>query len=126
MPVLVISNFDDNSIKNEWASMETAFSHYQSMGKFFKRSRASNFVVSGLLWPKFEFIRDFMKYVCPRFLQVLKWSDQKQRCMDSQPALINQISYGFLATHRAFFEDRTVCVNVEADDLCVHWVYIIL
>ena len=34
MPVLVTSNFDDDSIKNEWASMETAFSHYKSMGDF--------------------------------------------------------------------------------------------
>ena len=34
MPVLVISNFDDDSIKNELASMETAFSHYKSMEKF--------------------------------------------------------------------------------------------
>ena len=34
MPVLVTSNFDDNSIKNEQASMETAFSHYKSMGNF--------------------------------------------------------------------------------------------
>ena len=32
MPVLVTSNFDDVSIKNERASMETAFSHYKSMG----------------------------------------------------------------------------------------------
>ena len=32
MPVLVISNFDDDSIKNERASIETAFSHYKSMG----------------------------------------------------------------------------------------------
>ena len=31
MPVLVTSNFDD-SIKNEVASMETAFSHYKFMG----------------------------------------------------------------------------------------------
>ena len=32
MPVLVTSNFDDDSIKkNERASMETAFSHYTSM-----------------------------------------------------------------------------------------------
>ena len=35
MPVLVTSNFDDDSIKNERASMETAFSHYKSMGNFF-------------------------------------------------------------------------------------------
>ena len=33
-PVLVTSNFDDDSIKNEWASMETPFSHYKSMGNF--------------------------------------------------------------------------------------------
>ena len=32
MPVLVTSNFDDDSIKNDWASMETPFSHYKSMG----------------------------------------------------------------------------------------------
>ena len=34
MPVLVTSNFDDELIKNEWASMETPFSHYKSMGNF--------------------------------------------------------------------------------------------
>ena len=34
MPVLVTSNFDDDLIKNEWASMEIAFSHYKSMGNF--------------------------------------------------------------------------------------------
>ena len=34
MPVLVTSNFDDVSIKNERASMERAFSHYKSMGNF--------------------------------------------------------------------------------------------
>ena len=33
-PVLVTSNFDDDSIKNEWASMETPFSHYKSMRNF--------------------------------------------------------------------------------------------
>ena len=34
MPVLVTSNFDDDSIKNEQASMETPFSHYKSTGNF--------------------------------------------------------------------------------------------
>ena len=34
MPVLVTSNFDDDSIKNERASMETLFSHYKYMGNF--------------------------------------------------------------------------------------------
>ena len=32
IPVLVSTNLNDNSIKNEWASMETPFSHYKSMG----------------------------------------------------------------------------------------------
>ena len=32
MPVLVTSNFADDLIKNEWASMEIPFSHYKSMG----------------------------------------------------------------------------------------------
>ena len=34
MPVLVTSNFDNDSVKNERASMETAFSHCKSMGMF--------------------------------------------------------------------------------------------
>ena len=34
MSVLVTSNVDDDSIKNEWASMETPFSHYKTMGIF--------------------------------------------------------------------------------------------
>ena len=34
MPVLDTSNIDDDSIKNERASMETSFSHYLSMGNF--------------------------------------------------------------------------------------------
>ena len=59
MPVLDTSNFDDLSFKNERASMETAFSHYKSMG-FFRRSSAANALVSGPIWPKFEFVRDFM------------------------------------------------------------------
>ena len=60
MPVLVTSNFDDNSIKNEQASTE-AFSHYKSMGNSLGRSRAANSVVSGPIWPKFELVRDFMQ-----------------------------------------------------------------
>ena len=34
MPVLVTSNFDDYSIENERASMETPFSHYKSIGNY--------------------------------------------------------------------------------------------
>ena len=34
MPVLVTSNFDDDLTKNEWASMDTPFSYYKSIGKF--------------------------------------------------------------------------------------------
>ena len=34
MPVLITSNFDDDLIKNERASMETPFSHCKSIGNF--------------------------------------------------------------------------------------------
>ena len=34
MSVLVTSIFDDDSIENKQASMETAFSHYKPMGIF--------------------------------------------------------------------------------------------
>ena len=34
MPVLVTSNFDDDSFKNGRASMDSPFSHYKSMGNF--------------------------------------------------------------------------------------------
>ena len=60
MPVLVTSNFDDDSIKNKRASMETAFSHYKSMGIFFWRSRAANSVVCGRIWPNFELVQALM------------------------------------------------------------------
>ena len=39
MPLLVTSNFDDDSIKNERASMETPFSHDKSMGNFLDAQR---------------------------------------------------------------------------------------
>ena len=35
MPVLVASNFDDDSVKHERASMESPFSHYKYMGNIF-------------------------------------------------------------------------------------------
>ena len=34
MAVLVTSKFDEDPIKNEWACLETPFSHYKSMGNF--------------------------------------------------------------------------------------------
>ena len=34
MPLLITSNFDDDSIENEQASMEIPFFHYKSMGNF--------------------------------------------------------------------------------------------
>ena len=60
MPVLVTSSFDDDSIKNERASMETAFSHYKSMGNFLDAQGQLTPYFSGLIWPKFELVRDFM------------------------------------------------------------------
>ena len=59
MPVLVTSTFDDDSLLNKRASMETPFSHFKSTGNFFRRSRTANSVVSRPIWPKFELVRDF-------------------------------------------------------------------
>ena len=39
MRVLFTGNFDDDSIKDERASMETPFSHYKSMGNFLDAQR---------------------------------------------------------------------------------------
>ena len=59
MPVLVTSNFDDDLIKNEWATMETAYSHYKSIGIFLD-AKTVHSEVSGPIWQKFELVRDFM------------------------------------------------------------------
>ena len=59
MPVLVTSNFYDDSIKTERASMETLLPVI-SLLEFFRRSRAANSVVYGSIWLKFELVRDFM------------------------------------------------------------------
>ena len=61
MPVLVTSNFDDDSIKNEGASMETAFSQYKSVENFLDaQGQLTLIAVSGPIWPKFELVQDFM------------------------------------------------------------------
>ena len=59
-PVLVTSNFDDDSIKNKRASMKTLFPLYKSMGKFLDAQgqlTPMSVVRSG---PKFKPVRDFM------------------------------------------------------------------
>ena len=59
MPVLVTSNFDDDSIKNK---EETWRQHFPilRLWEIFRGSRAANTVLSGPIWPKFELVRDFM------------------------------------------------------------------
>ena len=69
MPVLVTSNFDDDPIKNERASMMTVFSHYKSLGMFFRRARTDNSVVSGPISPKFELVQDFMHVLVTRSIK---------------------------------------------------------
>ena len=60
MPVLVTSNFDDDSIKNERANKERHHFSIISLRDFFRRSRAANSVVSDPMSPKFELVRDFI------------------------------------------------------------------
>ena len=59
MPVLATSNFDDDLIKNERASMETSFP-IVSLLEIFRCSRAANSIISSPIWPKVELVRDFM------------------------------------------------------------------
>ena len=67
MPVLVISNFDDDSIKNERASMETAFFHYKSMRNFLDAQGQQ----LHSQWSDLVEIRTRPRfYACPRYLQV--------------------------------------------------------
>ena len=49
MPVLVTSNFDDDSIKTEWASMETPFSHYRSVVWSGRNSNSSEILCTSSL-----------------------------------------------------------------------------
>ena len=61
------SNFDDDLIKNAWASMETPFSHYKSVGNFLD-------LKGSLLrsqWSDLAEIRTRPRfYACPRYLEV--------------------------------------------------------
>ena len=97
MPVLVTSNVDDDLIKNKRASMETAFSHYKSMGNFFRRSRVANSVVSSPIWPKFELVRNL--------------------CMSSFPASIKRI--GSKATEKRWRHPFPHYKSMGA--FCYHW-----
>ena len=67
MPVLVTSNIDDDSIKNEQASIETAFSYYKSMGNFLDAQGQ----LIGSQWCDLAKNRTGSRYyVCPHYLQV--------------------------------------------------------
>ena len=67
MPVLITSNFDDDLIKNERASMETAYSRYKSMGNFLD----TQWQLTLSQWSDLAEIRTRPRfYRCPRYLQV--------------------------------------------------------
>ena len=93
MPVLVTSNFDDDSIKYECASMEKPFSHCKSMGIFLD-------LKDSLLrsqWSDLAEIRTCQRfYACPRYLQSVVRSGRNSNlseilCMSSLPASIKRI-----------------------------------
>ena len=66
MPVLVTSNFDDDSIKHEWASIETPFSLYKSMGILDLKGSSLR-----SQWSDLAEIRTRPRFhACPRYLQV--------------------------------------------------------
>ena len=74
MPVLVTSNFDDDSIKNERASMETA--PIVSLWEIFQTLKGS---LLRSQWSDLAKIRTPPRFnACSRYLQVKKGLDQKQ------------------------------------------------
>ena len=61
MSVLVACNFDDDSIKNERASMETPYSHYKTLKGSLLCSQ----------WSDLAEIRTRLRFhACPHYLQV--------------------------------------------------------
>ena len=62
MPVLVTSNFDDDSIKNVRAGLETAFSHFKSMGNFLDAQGQWSDLAEFRTRPRF--------FACPCYLPV--------------------------------------------------------
>ena len=67
MPVLITSNFDDDSIKNKWASMETPFPII-SLWKCFLYLKGSNLRSK---WSDLAEIQTRPRfYTCPRYRQV--------------------------------------------------------
>ena len=65
MAVLVTSNFEDDSIKNERVRAWRQHFPIISLWEFFRHSRAANSVVSGPIWPKFELVRDLCMFSLP-------------------------------------------------------------
>ena len=94
MPVLITSNFDDDSIKKERARMETPFSHYKSMGNILD--------AQGQLTPK-SVVRsgrnsNSSKFLCMSSLQgwvanstpgIFQWNLQEYSGLENMPKVAN-------------------------------------
>ena len=60
MYVVVPCKYGKDPIKNSGDNAWTPFSHYKSMGIFFKRSRADNSTARGRIWLNFELFQALM------------------------------------------------------------------
>ena len=65
MAVLVTWKNEEDLMKNNKVNAWTPFSHYKSMGIFFKRSRADNSTARGRICLNFELVRALMNVVVP-------------------------------------------------------------
>ena len=65
--------------------MLTRFSHYKSMGIFFRRSRAANSVVLGRIWLKFELVRDIMVVLVTASMKKIQIKNWVGECRDVTP-----------------------------------------
>ena len=63
MYVIITCKYEKDQIKNSREKVDTLFSHYKPMGIFFRRSRAANSAVRGLIRMKFKLVPALMHVI---------------------------------------------------------------
>ena len=103
--------FDEDSIKNERASLETPFSHYKPMG-FFRLPMAPNSVERCPIWPKFELIGDCMPVLvtCKFQKDLMKTTEKRWR-----HRFLHYKSIGAFCCHKKLtvISQNNICQDIE-------------
>ena len=75
--LIITCKYEKDLNKNKREKMETSIFPLYAYGDFFKRSRAANPAVSGLIKPKFELVRALMHVTCKFEKEWMKNSREK-------------------------------------------------